>query len=181
MTDKKPDDTENKDDWLEYGEKKEREFVKNVAPKIGVDAKTNPDKKNDSTAIDLIVDEKLTDLKTQETPFFTAQRHFGISPQYCVTFNVNDSERYRNKDTDLDILFWVKWVGETEGYGTEVDRMRGVWKVSHSKIREWIDKGEVNEHRYKRRKNDPKNSQNSYGLDLREMNRLHCFEGPCQP
>lgn len=181
MTDRKPDDTEDKDPWLEYGEKKEKDFVKEVAPEIGIDARINPEKQKDPAAVDLIVGGTPTDLKTQETPFFTAERKYGIPPKYCVTFNVNDSERYRDRHPELDIIFWVRWIKETRWNDITVEKMEGVWRVSFSRVQDWIDTGKLDIHQYRRRLDDTVNSKKSYALDLRDMECLCCLRGSCTP
>jgi len=176
----KPKNTEKKDDWLSYGEKKEREFVETIAPKIGIDAKINPKKNQRPEAIDLIVDDVLADLKTQETPFFTSLRKSDIPPQWCVTFNVNDFERYKEKNERLDIIFWVRWIEELEGYGERVNTMEGVWKTKFDKIERKINNNDITKHNYNRREDDDRNARDSFLLDLREMNKLASLKGRCK-
>ena len=177
---KKPEDTEDKDAWLPYGEEKEKEFVTEIAPQIGIDARINPEKDETPEAIDLIVDGKLTDLKTQETPFFTSLKRSSIPPQWCVTFNVNDFCKYSKTEENIDIIFWVRWLEELEGYGENVDTMEGVWRVGFNQIKKWVEDEKVSRHYYRRRKGDKRNARDSYLLDLRGMECLVCLKGDCE-
>ncbi|MFB6101212.1 MAG: hypothetical protein ABEJ73_01435 [Haloplanus sp.] len=179
MVDEKPDDTENKKPWLAFGEQREATFVEDVAPTIGLDAQRNPAKDDDPTALDLLVDGDPADLKTQETPFFTAEKHYDLPPQYVVTFNANDYHRYRRKANPA-IYFWVRWYDELAGYGAEVEAMEGVWHTPFSHIEELIESERAPRHRYQRRRGDPDNANASYLLDLRTMDCLACFCGPCE-
>ncbi|MFQ3320576.1 MAG: hypothetical protein ACI8UR_000101 [Natronomonas sp.] len=178
MSEKKPNDTENKTPWLEFGEQREETFIDIVAPKLGLDVERNPRKDADPTVLDLLVDGSPADLKTQETPFFTARRNYDLPPQFTVTFNQNDHQRYLRKD-DPDIYFWVRWRDELEGYGAEVGEMEGVWRIAHSDIEALVDTDEAPLHHYKRRHGDAENANASYLLRLDEMERLACFVGPC--
>ena len=175
----KPEDTENKEPWLAFGEQREDTFIKEVAPRLGLSARKNPEKETDPTAIDLIVDGKPTDLKTQETPFFTAEKKYDLPPQYVVTFNENDYYRYKEKNS-LDVIFWVRWHETVKGWGASVEPMEGVWRVSFEHIEADIDEREVPLHQYKRRKGDLKNANASYLLNLRTMDCLARFTGPCE-
>lgn len=172
MSTDKPHNPEDKDAYVDYGADEEHRFVDHIAPTLGLDAQINPEKEHNEYAIDLVVDGELADLKKQETPFFTARDQFGLDPQYTVTFNTNDYERYREKDDGtLDILFWVHWI-EHENYGTEVSPMAGVWRVPFSRIVDWVEGGKVSSHEYIRRDAGGRNATSSYGLSLQDMERL---------
>lgn len=176
--DNKPDDTENKDPWLEFGEQKEKIFIEKVSPKIGLNMEENPKKREDPTALDVLVDGEPADIKTQETPFFTAEKNYGLPPQFVVTFNKNDYKRYKTKNSP-DVYFWVRWQDELKGYGAKVDKMEGVWVASFETIEQAIKSGDAPCHEYRRRKGDSENANSSYLLDLRNMDRLACFVGSC--
>ena len=176
----KPTDTENKAPWLRFGEQREATFLDSVAPEIGLDACENPAKADDPTALDLLVDGEPADLKTQETPFFTAKQRYGRPPQYVVTFNTNDYERYTRKQP-LTVYFWVRWRDQLTGWGTTVAPMEGVWMCSFAHITAVVSDGRAPRHSYKRRRGDGENAAASYLLDLREMTCLGCFTGPCEP
>ena len=57
----------------------------------------------------ILVNGRLADLKVQETPFFKAQDHYGIDPQYAVSFNGGDYVSYKKQYPEIDIYFWVNW------------------------------------------------------------------------
>ncbi|RJX45190.1 hypothetical protein DM826_00390 [Halonotius aquaticus] len=177
-TDNKPTDTENKAPWLRFGEQREATFLDSVAPALGLAARENPAKADDPTALDLLVEGEPADLKTQETPFFTAERKYGLPPQHVVTFNANDYERYKQKG-DPDIFFWVRWREELSGWGAEVEEMEGVWRTSVAQIEALVEAGQAPLHRYQRRQGDQENANASYLLDLRAMDCLDCFTEPC--
>ena len=166
----KPADTEQKDAWYEFGEKREQAFVSAVAPNIGLDANINPEKDQKDHALDLVVDDVYADLKTQETPFFKAETKYGVPPQYAVTFNMNDYRRYKRKEHGFEIYYWVRWAGE-EAYGYSVEQMEGVWSIGFERLRSLIENGRFSKHAYRRRQNERRdgNSRRSYVLDLRLM------------
>ncbi len=170
-------DPQDKDSFLQLGEQKEREFVNDIAPMLGLDARVNPEKETDPTVIDLIVDGEKADLKVQETPFFTAKSKFGIDPQWAVTFNKIDYERYKEKGGEMDIIFWINWKKEErekgQKYGKNVAGMAGVWVVPFETIAEWVETEKVTYHKYKNRHHASRNANGSYGLDLRWMECLH--------
>lgn len=177
MSSESKPDPQDKDSFLELGEQKEHEFVNEIAPMLGLDAKINPEKIDDPTVIDMIVDGEPADLKVQETPFFTSENKFGIEPQWAVTFNKIDYERYKDKGGDMDIIFWINWKRDErekgEKYGTHVAGMSGVWVVPFKKIQEWVENDKVTYHKYQNRHHASRNSNRSYGLDLRWMECLH--------
>lgn len=176
--DDKPDNTENKHPWLEFGEQKEERFIEEISPQIGLNMKKNPKKREDPTALDVLVDGEPADIKTQETPFFTAEKKYGLPPQFVVTFNKNDYDRYRIKNSP-DVYFWVRWRDKLEGYGVKIDEMEGVWVASFNSIEQAVKSGDAPCHAYERRKGDSENANSSYLLDLRKMDLLACFVGSC--
>lgn len=160
--------TEDKAWWVLEGARKEVEFVERVCPQIGISAIINPEKEKNPYAPDLLVDGKLADLKTQNTPFFTAGLRFGISPQFAVTFNHKDYVRYYRLYPEIEIYFWIDW--QTHRWGRIfITPMIGVWHASFDDIREQVIASQ--KHAYKRRTNDRKgNARESYVLDLRKLN-----------
>lgn len=169
---KKPQDTDDKDKWLMYGEEKEQEFVNYIASISDLDVKINPEKEDNKTAIDLIVDGKLTDLKCQREPFFLAEKKYGVSPNSCVTFNSNDFLRYSEYDEDIDIIFWVEW-DKQKRFGVRVDKKSGIWRIEFNKLKKKIDNSDYSKHKYKTRKEDFKNCRSSFVLNLDDMSRIH--------
>lgn len=173
-------DTEDKLAWCADGIEREIDFVERIAPRLKLNAKINPEKKTNPFAPDLLVNEKMADLKSQTTPFFTARKAFkapqqpgGIDPQYAVTFNRKDYLRYREQYPELDIYFWVEWK-ELENYGTKVRPLIGVYRVPFSQLAAHIESGEAKLHTYQRRESDQMgNARDSYGFDVRNFETLY--------
>jgi hypothetical protein len=103
-----PHDTEDRGWWHIHGERKEILFVSMCRDRLKIDACINPDKERDKTAPDLIVEGKMAELKTQNTPFFTAKR-YRMDPRFTITFNRKDYERYLNVHPNIIIYVWVEW------------------------------------------------------------------------
>lgn len=180
--------TENRAYWYDWGEKKEREFIKKVVPVLNLEIRRNPEKdkgadgKPHPEAIDLVDDTNkcYADLKTVRTPFYMSggeiypksQKRY--DPTYTVTFNKNDYDNYKknylNKNKKCLIYFWVVWKKNKLGpyYGISVSPIKGVWVADFSKIVNYNDKYKFPLHYYKNRKNDDKNAQCGYMLDLRD-------------
>lgn len=152
---------------IDYGDSKEVEFIEEITPNIPVSVQMNPEKEDDPTVIDYICNDTgtLCDLKTRRTPFFTAGRKYDIDPQYAVTFNTDAFARYSRADGDVVLLFWVKW-NETEGYGTTVENLHGVWAVTVDTVRTWVDDGLAKQHTYQTRSRSDEHSTASYLLNL---------------
>lgn len=168
---------EDKEVWLEFGEEKEREFVLDIASKIGLRAIINPEKKENPYAPDLRIDDdyKIADLKTQETPFFTANK-YGYDPRYTVTFNQTDYLEYMEQYPGMDILFWVNW-DTLEGYGRKILPLQGVWRCTINDIAQFVKEG-ARLHPYINRQDDNQgNARESYMLDVRKMKCLWSYEG----
>jgi len=86
--------TEDTRFWYRHGEDREALFIKEVAPLLGLRAERNPAKTSDKTAPDLLVNSVEAELKTEETPFFTAQRSYGVDRDfvrkiYCFCFGTD--------------------------------------------------------------------------------------------
>lgn len=179
-------DTEDRYWWYKYGEVGEQFFVDWVCPDLDLDGIINPEKEVNPTVPDLLVDGKLSDLKTQKTPFFTAGRYHkkvdGISvpfdPTYTVTFNVKDFNRYSALYPSIDIYFWVKWkdtvYAPTQGDKIEVAPISGVWVSSFEALRELIYRNEYPIHAYARRQGKTGNATESFLIDLRDLKQLSC-------
>jgi len=167
-------DLQNKGAWCEHGVRKENVFVNLHGHQLGL--VINPAKKRDIYAPDLsdFIGPELADLKTQNTPFFTAAK-YGYPPQNTVTFNKKDADRYRAEYPDIDIYFWVQWVAvryfresTNERYpdtDIQVEPMYGVWKVSFKDLDEIIKTAPL--HAYQERVNDNQgNAKESYLINL---------------
>lgn len=167
-----PIDPNDKDACIEVGEIEEESFVQSVAPAYGLPAQMNPERLIDCSAVDLLVGDVLADLKTQRTPFFTAQLHYGMDPQFTVSVNKSDIERYAALDLHVDIYFWVRWPG-VQRFGVTIRPMEGVWRTNVEAVLAHVRRGEAPLHRYRSRVNDTRgNKRESYVLDLGWMERL---------
>lgn len=164
--------TEDKFAWCREGEKLEEAFVREIVPKIGRNLIIHPDKKYKPTSIDLYNPDtkEISDLKTQNTPFFTSVR-FGYDPTYTVTFNKKDYERYKKKYPSAIIYWYVKW-NQLVWNKLSVEPLEGVWEVPFKDMANAIDTGQVYLHEYENRKNDDENAKDSYLFDLRNFKQL---------
>lgn len=180
--------TEDKSWWHIHGESFENVFVNSICPRIGLKAEINPAKTNDKTAPDLLVNGKIADLKTQNTPFFTSGKYkkkdkgkpVSFDPSYTVTFNVKDYERYKRLYPDIEIFFWIQWkVLEYEsksGWKTIVEPVNGIWYSNFENIIHLIKDKEYPVHSYLRRRGDTEgNAKDSYLIDLRDLKQLAAF------
>lgn len=181
--------TEDKPWWCEAGLRREQGFLDDVMPQLKLSARMNPAKEHDPYAIDFVLDDgQLVDLKCQTTPFFTAQRAFGIDSRFCVTFNRKDYENYLKK-RPIYVLWWVHWEvlektfsGDWGSRTIVVEPLSGVWLVRFTDMAKAIEEQESRAHRYERRVGDKKgNALDSYGFDVRLWERLTAdgWQGPC--
>jgi hypothetical protein len=169
--------TEDTEAWYGLGEQRERQFIKEVAPLLGLKAEINPAKACDKTAPDLLVNGKIAELKTEETPFFTARQKYGIDPQYAVSFNLGDYLSYKDKYPTMNVYFWVNWKRLEWQHPQshlifQVQPMFGVYRANVAAIAKQIEAGTQRLHAYKRRIADLRNERHSYGLDVRHFERL---------
>ncbi len=154
--------------WCENGKSQEEAFVEKFGNKIGLII--NPEKKNNPYAPDLLNTRNniLGDLKTQNTPFFKAQKLYGLSPQFTVVFNKKDKERYETYYSNLEIYFAVDWQVtkfEQNGNTIEVNPMQGIWFIPFLKLSGLLTKSPL--HSYQQRVQDQKgNAKSSYLLNL---------------
>lgn len=168
-------DPNDKPLWCEQGRQAEHEFLLYISPAYGLSARLNRLKLVDCWVPDMRVNGRLADLKTQRTPFFTAQR-FGLDAQFAVTLNKIDLDRYAAFPDDLVLYFWVRWDKLAGHYGNRTYRvtaMEGVWRISVSEVLAQIDDGVVPLHGYQTRVGDTRgNAPESYVLDLGRMEHL---------
>ena len=161
--------TEDKQKWYREGEKLERQFLARFKETLPSSLAINPEKQSDPTAIDLLdsATKQYADLKTQNTPFFTAQKidpH--LDPRYTVTFNRKDYSRYKSRYPECDIYFWVDWK-QTKLWSLRIEPLEGVWMARFGDMQNAIDSKSVKLHKYKYRSNDESNAKDSYLFDLR--------------
>lgn len=169
--------TEDKEWWVrEYGEEYEKYFVENIAARLKIPIRINPEKATNIYAPDLIKtgrNRSLVDLKCQSTPFFKAEILYGFDPSFTVTFNKKDYDRYKGLYPDISVIFWVHWSTHRwlDRYGKiyTVQPVSGVWWCKLEDITGQIE-NEAPLHEYGRRKHDVYgNAKYSYLLDLRDM------------
>lgn len=167
---------EDKAFWVEAGAEKESVFVETVLPRLGFSGSLNPEKSLDPYAPDLLVEGHLADLKCQRTPFFKARELYNVDPQFAVSFNDKDFERYRDNHPSLDIYFWIVWQVCEKTIGGELYRVRpmaGVWRASFPALRRRIEQDRVGAHAYLHRLFDTAgNAKRSYVFDLRRFEFL---------
>ncbi|WP_158752830.1 hypothetical protein [Dyella sp. S184] len=165
-----PHHTEDKGWWYLHGERLEETFVQLCQTKLQIEAKINPDKTYDKTAPDLVVEGCLADLKTQNTPFFTAGR-YRLDPRFAVTFNRKDYERYKALYPEIFIYFWLDWK-QTQWRDSRVEYLGGFFRLPFREVADLIEKG-APEHTYIHRR-DPgdTNAKSSFLLDIRRFEEL---------
>jgi len=165
-------DLQDKGPWCLHGVSKENSFISQYGNKFNL--VINPEKANNIYAPDIFntTTKLVGDLKTQNTPFFTATK-YGIDIQYAVTFNVKDYERYLKSYPQIEIYFWVSWevISFENDYAKKrVNPMTGVWFIKFENLKKLIEKAPV--HSYMQRQNDQKgNARESYVLNLNDMTR----------
>ncbi len=168
-------DTEDKAWWVEEGANQEERFVIQCREKFGIDAVINPVKKDDKFSPDIIVNGKLSDLKTQTTPFFTS-KNYKCDPRFTVTFNRKDYVRYKSKYPFLSIVFHVVW-DVTSWKHMSVEYLEGVYRADFSLLQYLIESESVPEHHYQKRVNDTNgNAKSSFLFDVRNFECLYFKE-----
>ena len=167
--------TEKRNAWYEWGENEELDFINNVVPRLDVVLEINSKKKDKPWEIDLYdrTNNRFADLKTQNTPFFSAGSFLhekrNYDPAYTVTFNRKDYLNYRKHYPNCIIYYWVNWT-QTEYQKMRVEHIHGVWRAEFSIMAEYIDTERVYLHQYLNRKNDNFNARDSYLFDLTDIN-----------
>lgn len=169
-----PHDTEDRGWWYIHGEKLEERFVRLCRARLAMDAQINPAKELDKTAPDLLVDGLLADLKTQNTPFFTAGR-YGLDPRFTVTFNRKDYGRYKKLYPDVVIYFWIDW-RQTTWRDSSVAYLGGVYRLPFADVAALIE-SPAPEHFYINRQSPgDRNAKSSFLLDIRQFESLFQME-----
>ncbi len=102
-------DLNDKSAWCqEYGEAVESRFCVERMYELGMSSYMNIEKRQNKYAHDMFAVFQ-SDLKTVRTPFFKAQEMYGIDPQYAVTINQKDIERYKKLYPNIIVIFDVLW------------------------------------------------------------------------
>lgn len=165
-------DTENRESWYREGERREDSFVGLYGKILSVIK--NPAKTLDPTVLDLFhtKENMLCDLKDQSTPFFMAGKKYGIDPQFAVTFNKKDKDRYieKTQGSDIYVYFWVRWKKEKR-YGVSIKETDKVYRIRFNELIDHLTQDKL--HEYERRKVDNRpNAKSSYVVDVRNMELL---------
>ena len=162
-------DLQDKTSWCSLGERLEIKFLEKFGNDFGL--VLNPEKISNPLAPDFIHKDsnRYVDLKTQNTPFFSSGK-YNLDPQYAVTFNLIDKQRYLSSYPGIIVLFHVEWLATkivfSSGQEIFVKPMKGIWATTI----EMLSKNckSENLHFYTQRKNDNQgNARSSYILDLR--------------
>ncbi|MFN2267646.1 MAG: hypothetical protein ABR533_05165 [Desulfonatronovibrio sp.] len=161
-------DLQQKQQWCKDGEKLEFRFLELYGEKLGL--RLNEAKHYDPTVPDFIHtdSDRYVDLKSQTTPFFQARR-YGVDPQFAVTLNKIDVDRYSRLYPGIIVLYHVNWIavkmqGRT-GSAISVEPMEGLWAASIKNLA-LACRPEIL-HAYLQRTDDKKgNARDSYVLDL---------------
>lgn len=165
-----PHDTEDRGWWYIHGERLEERFVSICRDRLKIDAMINPEKARDRTVPDLVVEGELADLKTQNTPFFTAGR-YRMDPRFAITFNRKDYERYKTLYPGIAIYFWLDWT-QTSWRDSRVQYLGGVFRLPFSEVAKLIEAG-APEHAYIHRQSPgDRNAKSSFLLDIRRFEKL---------
>ncbi len=179
-------DTEDKMKWCREGEIYENQFVDFMTRYSHITLSINPEKKTNPLAPDLLVPGYgVCDLKSQRTPFFTANK-YGIEPRDAITLNMKDVIRYRKLYPEIGIFFWINWQNNKvpNNRFKPIEYKWGVYFTSIKTILSFIDDGVAKTHEYERRKestatkmkewgmNSQKNAITSYVLDCNWLQPL---------
>jgi len=158
---------QDKGPWCVTGATFEETFISKYGPALNL--VINPEKAFNKYAPDLlnVTTQNIADLKTQNTPFFQAAARYGLDPQYAVTFNTKDYDRYLSLYPKIEIYFWVDWLAiKFQSFQIiEVSPMSGIWKIPFAGIIELAKTSPI--HSYQQRTNDMQgNAKGSYVFDL---------------
>jgi hypothetical protein len=168
---------QDKDPWCRVGEEYERAFVEIMRTQLRLPIHINPAKGIDKYAADLVYGDVFTpfpnvaDLKTQTTPFFTADR-YGMDPRFTVVLNRKDVERYdAYYDWSMSLFFWVDW-HVTEMFKQRIPYFGGIFVCSLGDVMHMIS-NDAPEHVYQQRAEDGQgNARSSFLLSLGGMTNM---------
>ena len=168
--------TEDKLAWCEkFGDETERTFATDRLFNLGIASWPNLEKRTNKYAHDLFCIFQ-SDLKTVRTPLFKSQELYGIDPQYAVTFNLKDQERYNSLYPNIIVIFDIKWeVTEMELNNIiyKVNPMRVTVAGFLADIKNAIKADGNQKIEYKKRVNDDNgNAKSSYVFDARLLHRI---------
>jgi len=168
-------DTEDKQAWCDYGDDAERHFVAGRLFDLGLGGHINPEKKINPYVHDMFV-QFPSDLKTVRTPLFKSMELYGIDPQYAVTFNHKDAERYKELYPNIVVIFDIWWKNCASNIGGQdyaVKDMHFTVAGFLNDIRNAIVKSGSHRIDYTRRVGDTNgNAKFSWVLDARHLQKI---------
>jgi hypothetical protein len=174
--------TEDKTYWTEkFGPKNEIKFCETICPVIKRNGVLNPEKQTTPFVPDLIVNNKLSDLKYQSTPFYSCGHYYGYNPQFTCVFNDKDIVHYGRKYPELDLYFWIDYP-ESEKYHKNkqiiIHRLEGIFFINFKDLKQLITTKKSPRHSYLRRMTDRNgNAKSSYLIDVRDLECLTILSG----
>ena len=167
--------TEDKQFWCKAAESDERAFAVNRLFQLGLAGSVNVEKRTNPYTHDLFVQWPV-DLKNVSTPLFKAQELYGIDPQYAVTFNVKDGERYRREYPNIVVIFEVNWqelTREFSGTVYEVQSMHVTYAGFLDDISNAVKAGGNQRIEYQKRTDDTLgNAKASWVFDVRLLQEI---------
>jgi hypothetical protein len=147
------DSNQNKTAYCEFGEQTERRFLINSF-NSGVSFAQNPAKHENKYTHDLFAMFP-ADLKTQFTPFRTANR-YGINPDHAITINQKDIERYNKLYPNIILIIDVQFPNYQATHYAPLFMLNILIKKERAKL-----------HEYRERKDDNLgNAKASYVFDV---------------
>jgi hypothetical protein len=160
-----------------YGENVEKSFCVNRLYDLGLTGFMNLEKKKNIYAHDMF-SVFPSDLKTVRTPFFKALEKFGIDPQFAVTINLKDMQRYKELYPNIVVVFDVLWDEKIckkliDGVEYSVQPMHKTYAGFIQDIRTAVVMCGNNKVEYQGRVNDTNgNAKASYVFDVRTLQEL---------
>ena len=167
--------TEDKVAWCGAAEVQERAFAVGRLFTLGLSGAINTAKRHDPFTHDLFVNFP-ADLKSVRTPLFKARELYGIDPQFAVTFNLKDGERYASQYPNIVVVFDVDWKETSKEIGGtvfSVDPMHVTYAGFLDDIRSAITADGGKRIDYSRRVDDTAgNAKSSWVFDIRRLHKL---------
>jgi hypothetical protein len=168
-------DTEDKSLWCERANDDELAFSVQRLFNLKIAGFINLNKLEDKYTHDLYI-QLQADLKSVRTPLFKSMELYGIDPQYAVTFNLKDGQRYRKLYPNIVVLFDVKWdltEKEIGGWLYKVNPMHETYAGFLDDIVRAIKKSGNKKIEYQRRANDTAgNAKASWVFDVRGLQKI---------
>ena len=149
----------------------EPQFMAEIAPQDGLDARPNPECAENFCAPDMIVNGELADLKWRCSPVYQAQELYGVPGQYAVTLNTNKVSRYMQNWPEMKLYVYLEWPRQQvciHGRRYAVSRKRELWVLTIEKLAQLVWHLPI--HTYRERAAG--NATASYVLNILEGERL---------